>query len=255
MVKRSYTRAFPSAGVLMPYRRPRKISRVSRVRTSTFRPTAPFATRGFKPLFGHSYPERKSADTLQSQSYAVNTTGVIQLMFNPALGSDYTQRIGRKTHIKSIFIRGSMSISAATVLTTQSTPAQVGRMILFIDYQPNGATPAVADVLVPGAPNAYDMLNLDNRDRFKILKDKVFSFDPFRYNIVATTAVAGFNRTIHNFKIYKKCNIETIFNGTNAGTIADINSGALYLLFMGTEAAGATAAVATVSTRCRFLDQ
>ena len=126
-------------------------------------------------------------------------------------------------------------------------------MIIFIDLQPNGAAPAVTDLLNEALPSSQ--LNPNNRDRFLIVKDKTFYFDPVINQTTASQAQAAFNRTGYDIKVYKKCNLETIFNGTNGGSIADITSGAIYMMWIGSTAAGANTDVnAIVSTRCRYID-
>jgi len=59
---------------------------------------------------------------------------------------------------------------------------------------------------------------------------------------------------IKKVKCYKKLNVETIYNAGNAGTIADINSGALYVFWIGTQAGAASDANFIGSIRGRFID-
>lgn len=195
--------------------------------------------------------EKKTSD-IAVATYQVNTTGSFTLLHAPIPGSDYTNRIGRKTLAKNVYIRGRVQLENAA-LTTQpaSSPAQQARMIVFIDAQPNGAAPAVTDLLNTASPASQ--LNLNNRDRFKIVSDDTFVFDPL---LAATSfAVVEWSRTVSDVKCYNKLNVETVFNAGTAGTIADINSGALYMFWIGSEAAGAgTDTNAIVSTRVRYSD-
>lgn len=194
--------------------------------------------------------ELKVSDITTAQ-YGVNTTGSFTLLHVPILGTDYTQRIGRKTVIKSVYIRGRVLIENAQVFTAATTCAvQQPRMILFWDMQPNAATPAVTDLL--NTADSTSHLNLNNRDRFKIIKDKTFVFDPML--LTAANAVAEWNRTVSDIKCYVKLRGEVIFNGTNGGTIADINSGALYMFWIGNVPTGANDSLAVLSTRVRFDD-
>lgn len=224
------------------YRRYRKRANMGTVR----------ATRGFAGNYGSSKGEKKVSDT-SAGVVQVNTTGVITLLHLPVLGSDYNQRVGRKTLVKSIYIRGRVLTEASNQVigTAVLTTSLQARMILLVDKQPNGAAPAVTDVLVTAEPASQ--LNLNNRDRFSILKDKQWSFDPYSYT--TASGVASMSRQIYSLKCYKKCNVETIFNSTNGGTIADINSGAIYLMWIGSGAAGTnTDCNAYISARCRYLD-
>jgi len=104
----------------------------------------------------------------------------------------------------------------------------------------------VTDVLL--ASTAYSPLNLNNRDRFRVLMDK---FCPMgAYNNVATTAVA--DRTVQLVKKYLKLNLETIFDGTSAA-IGDIQTGAIFMLCIGTNGVAAGSSLGC-QIRLRFVD-
>lgn len=187
------------------------------------------------------------------QTYQINAGGSFTLLHVPTLGTDYTNRIGRKTLIRSIFIRGWVEPEiAATAPIITSAPAGLYRMIIFVDNQPNGATPTVADLLNSATPSA--MLNLDNRDRFRIFKDKTYTHGPITSITAATVAQYGADNVTKNVKVYMKTSIETVFDSTNGGTIADINSGALYMFWIGETAASVNDGNAFLSTRIRFTD-
>lgn len=201
---------------------------------------APLASRGFRGSYG-SKGEMKYSD-IATNTVAVNTTGSFSLLHIPILGSDFNARIGRKTLAKSVYIRG---IWGSDVLG--SIGAQQVRMVLFVDYQPNGLAPTVLQVLSTAVPTSH--LAADNRDRFKILCDKEFAIGPQN---VATPAFSS--PVVQNIKLYKKLNLQTIFNATNGGTIADITTGALYLFFIGSAAAGNGDGACTWSSRVRYAD-
>lgn len=183
----------------------------------------------------------------------VNTTGAFTLLAIPVLGSDFNNRIGRKVVLKSVYVRGFVCTEAANGVTTTDNGVQMARMILFEDKQPNGAVPVTADLLVGATPVSH--LNMNNRDRFRVLADKQFVFDPYHVSNTATQSFASSCNQIKGVKKFKKINIETIFNATNGGSIADINSGALYMFWIGSIAAGTnTDANAVVTTRVRYVD-
>ena len=68
--------------------------------------------------------ERKYSDRAVS-GYQVSDAGQFSLLHVPTLGSDFTNRIGRKTNPKSLYIRGKLeitktaSVATATVGSTQ----------------------------------------------------------------------------------------------------------------------------------------
>lgn len=211
------------------------------------------ALRTNRRIFG-SLSESKVSDN-STATYQINTTGSFTLLHIPQLGSDFNARIGRKTFMKSLYIRGRVTTEATTgasIAADINAGPQHFRMIIFVDLQPNGATPGVTDLLVEALPSSQ--LNLNNRDRFKVIKDKNWYVDPIVTNATPKT-FSAFNKTGDVFKTYKKLGQEVIFNATNGGTIADITSGALYMFWIGNQAAGTqTDGNAIVSTRVRYTD-
>lgn len=208
------------------------------------------ATRGFRPLGLRGTGEKKVIDSATA-THAVNTTGDFTLLNGCVQGSDYTNRIGRKIVMKSLYIRGYTCPEPSTAGAGGSV-AQQARMIIFMDNQPNGAAPAVTDLL--NTATSTSQLNLNNRDRFKILRDQTFVLSPQQYSAANVLAATG-SPAVADVNCYAKLRHETIFNAGNAGTIGDINSGALYMFWIGSNSSGVgTDAVAVVSARVRFLD-
>lgn len=209
----------------------------------------PMRTGGYRP----NRVERKVSD-ITTATYQVNTTGSITLLAVPVLGSDFNQRIGRKILLKSVYIRGFVATEPALAPTAAtSAAAQQVRMMIVSDMQPNGSAPAITDILV--AATASSQLNLNNRDRFRIITDKTYVLGPYNNVTTATQATQiASGAQIINIKKYKKLNLEMIFNATNGGTIADIASGALFMVWIGSTAASGNDANAIVSTRVRYAD-
>jgi len=229
------------------------------------------ATRGFSGSFGSKPGEKKFFDRSSSQGGTAPTRGRLctlttadsfQLVMAPLSGPGFDQRVGRKTTATQIYIRGvvgceaalwSSEIAAYTTPSAGQCPAQQVRMIMFVDLQPNGQAPGLTDVLLgAGSPNSQ--LNPDNRDRFKILKDKVWVFDPM---VSTATQNTVFNRTIASLKIFKKLpNIETTYNANSTNDITSITSGAIYLYWVGDRDTSRTdqRALARYNCRVRYMD-
>lgn len=150
----------------------------------------------------------------------------------PTNGPELYQRVGRKIYMKSIQIRGY-------VWNAATTTSSLGRVILLYDSQANGAAPVVADILsnmtLAPATTGCSMLNLNNRQRFSILKDVVM-------NLPSCTNVAGvltngpsYPDTTGRFEInwfVKLRGLEAVFNNVNGGNIGDVASGSLFLMFI-----------------------
>lgn len=212
--------------------------------------TRPYARRPYVRPPPRIVPEKKVKDVAGVTQ--ANTTGTFSLLNGVAVGSDYTERVGRKTLNKSIYIRGRVQTEASLTAAVGAIPAQQARMIILVDNQPNAATPATTDLLNTATPESQ--LNLNNRDRFKILHDETFVFDPYLYSTTATQSYASTSKQIHDVKYHRFINEETIFNGNGGATIAGMSSGAIYMFWIGSEAAGATDINFTGSTRVRYND-
>lgn len=159
--------------------------------------------------------ELKFIDTLYSPDLPLFMAGVSTFNAAPSLlnglvpGSAANQRIGRKVVMKSILLRWSFQLGVTSV------SGGCGRILVVYDKQANAAAPTAGDVLLLDdfrSPN-----NLSNRDRFVTLFDQ----------IVGPISVQGDFETAGT--LYKRINLETMFNAGTAGTIGDITSGSVYL--------------------------
>lgn len=173
-------------------------------------PRAPIRSGGFWTTNYRSRSERKTIDNDVASTNFV-TGGNLVLLNGVATGTDFTDRNGRKIVMKSLHIKGFVYPQDTATLNN------LARLIIFYDSQANGATPNVTDILK--STSSLSQLNLNNRDRFKILVDK--QYPVAMNNNTATQAIAG-GPTVHKVKIYKKLNMETIFGGTTAA-IASIS--------------------------------
>jgi len=221
MPKRSRSSSYGS-------RRPTKRRRYSSGSFKAPRSVVPLQRRGYTP----NTRELKVYDTsISDSSIGSGADCTIDLLFNPVAGTDMNQRIGRKARIKSIFVRGYLTRNSLFTPTAGTAGAPlIVRTILVWDAQPNGTVMSATDLFQDATALSISQLNINYRDRFKILKDKVMTLDPYVYTTTATQAVADMTNQIRSVKIYKKVNLETIWNATNGGSIADIASGALYLV-------------------------
>lgn len=150
------------------------------------------------------------------------------------LGTDSVNRIGRKIVMKSMRITGAISIAATT---TNSSPL---RVIVVYDKQPNAALAAATDVLLVDSITSPN--NLNNRERFNTLADMWFP----------CIGTAGPQSVC--IDRYVKMNHEAIFNATNGGTIADLTTGAVVVLFYNNGNLGVASPVGNFRFRIRFDD-
>lgn len=162
-------------------------------------------------------------------------------------GTDATTRIGRKIKMKSLQIRWTVSTQLpATGLNPAGLVAGDVRVLVVYDRQCNGVLPAVTDILQSGTVSCVTSpMNLNNRERFIVLVDKFFHLDPQ-------------GPGSHVFRCYRKIPAsaqDVIFNAGNAGTIADIVTGAVIVVTATTVQATVAGAIdGNMYTRIRFLD-
>lgn len=188
----------------------------------------------------HGYPggamtsEFKAIDVANA-TVVQDTVGSVTLINGCQMGSDINNRIGRQFQMRSVELHGLTFGTPATGID------QVHRVLLVYDRQANGVAPALADVLL--AANYISPRNLNNRKRFKILMD----------HKVVINAV-GESGSQSEVSFYRKLRHPVEFNAGNAGTVADIQSGSLYLLTVGNAGAGVTAGSFNFYTRVRFTD-
>lgn len=161
--------------------------------------------------------------------------GNFALLNAPIRGTDIFNRTGRKIYMKSVHIKGYLNSVATT-----SLDAQFLRLMLVYDANPNTGTPLITDVLLPSANGAatsvMSHVNLDNRQRFRIVREWRW-FMGGNAGASVGQAIATGQTTIQDGhqclcvdEYVKLDGLETVFNVGAAGTIADLNEGALFLV-------------------------
>lgn len=198
--------------------------------------------------------EKKVID-LVNASYAVEDTGTQLALLNGCIpGSNNANRIGRKVNLKSLQVQGFIIPADLTV------NAGKFRMVIVYDKQSNGAAPTWANIMtsqsaaaVPVLDSAYNaMVNLDNRDRFEIIRDYKVDYAGINTTASQTYASSPLCQVVDMY--IKLGNRETVYNAGTAGTIGDITSGALYVFFIASQP-NASGVTFNGSFRVRFTDQ
>jgi len=193
----------------------------------------------FKPTVKATFPlyiaprplrsEKKFIDTQITYTAWNVSRSYILLINGVSTGTDYNNRVGRSVMMTSTYHRYFIS---------DSTNIQMIRVMLVYDKQSNGAAaPGITDILQYADANSP--MNLNNRDRFVVISDKVVATSPNGTEIAFR-------------KKYKKLRTVTVYGGTGAAA-TDIISGALYFVAF----AFNNVATSTISgySRTRFLDQ
>jgi len=181
--------------------------------------------------------ELKFVDAISLGTPAV--AGTVTLLNGIAQGTDYNQRIGRKFMMKSIMYRFLVRIDP-----TAASVGNLCRLLIVYDAQTNGALPAVTDILQIG--DVLSPMNLNNRDRFKIISDKWWNTGAYN---VATGNITTGEFCPQMDKFYKKMNLEVQNSGT-ANTIGSISTGGVYAIVI----ADIATTVAELYCRIRYTD-
>lgn len=221
-----------------PFKKPRPSQPVVAMPVTTYKSLAPLATRGYRP----NKKEWKVYDLGNGGTGIINTgnisvAGTVINLFLPVQGADMNQRIGRKTCIRTIDVRGNIFCELGNSLQPGNTKAGCVKVMLLWDTQPGGAVATPGEIWnVGGTPHSG--INMNNRDRFKVIRTKTMSFDPMLISTTATQSYAAWGHTNEDFHFYvKNLSLETVFS-TSAGTIADIATGSLLIAFIADTSTG-----------------
>jgi len=136
-------------------------------------------------------PEKKYKDTtialdiLGVLGTATNATGAMTPGFlSIAQGTSDVQRVGNLICVKNFNFRGVLTFQGVNTMYPQRV-----RVVFFWDFQANGAVSTIGDMFkgpISGAvatrQECEPFRNLDNVSRFKIIKDKTFSYHPNSQN-------------------------------------------------------------------------
>jgi len=173
-----------------------------------------------------------------ANNYALDTTGSITLLNTVAQGASVNQRIGKKWFMKHLQCRGQASANTTAIFNDCTT-------LIVYDKRPTGALPAITDVL--NTANALSFNNDANAGRFKILKR-------WDTELIGNTTTPATGREAECADFFLPLNLPVVNKAAGTGAIADIEEGALYLVTVGANPAGNTAATLSVGFRLRFVD-
>jgi len=170
-------------------------------------------------------------------------------------GAGSWNRVGRKVRLKSLRIKGVVKMQNIVQANLQQNTL---RMIVVWDKQPSsGAVPTFDTIFGAtdqgGVEQSGFLYNIryDNTERFSILKDQVWTSD------LETGSGINTNDWATDFDCFIKLkNMVTVFSGqSNPMTIADVSSGALYVIWRcQTNSATVTAQVNNSVFRLRYYD-
>lgn len=211
MKRRRSTAAYNNAG----FKRPRRITPAPMYKTPYSRPP------GGRSFLRPGAPLEKKFIDVSSNLGAVSPAGTIDPAVGTFLaiaqGTTENDRIGNKINITNINVHFTVSMD------DQGTGAMVNlnmRYILYIDKQCNGAaaTPGLILAAIAGGVNIASFREMDNLERFIILKDKWIHF-----NVNSANALHTLQGSSRWYSCGKKVNIPVSYSGVT-GVIAELRS-------------------------------
>lgn len=189
-------------------------------------------------------------------------TGWTKILLNPCVqGTDMYTRIGRKIIMQKWILR--LEVLQSNVASTSGGAGHV-RVLVVYDAQTNAAIPVITDILGAtatgsAAPDMTTPMNLNNRERFRLLMDKVFYIGAFVNSaVVGLPATPGFSNMAQSFvkKFKQNMKLDVVFNNGNAGTQGDIQTGGIWMFFATTVECSAANGAPLINgvSRIRFYD-
>lgn len=168
----------------------------------------------FKKTFG--LPEKKLVGAAASAEILSPALAAATMKYvnGASQGSDINNRIGRKFRWVSFSAKSTYTIDSGT-----DVDPSVVRVMLLLDRQCNGGTPAFSDIFTTttAAQIVNSPINQDKLSRFRVLYDRRFPM-----NLFSVSA----NRMVTR-KIYKRLKIDQWHSGTGA-TVADCTTNSLW---------------------------
>lgn len=167
-----------------------------------------------------------------SASTDLNSTGDIIFLHPLSQGTSDITRVGRKYTIKSINISGQIA----------AVSAGVARIMLVKVVDPKGVDPTWAQLLT--STSTWALRNRANLTNLKVLYDRKIRF----------SGISNDKDQKQLFRIYKKLNDVVVCNTGNAGTIADVEKTAYYLMCFADVSDGATEMTMGYDTQVKYTD-
>jgi len=191
-----------------------------------------------RSAYGSGRPSSNYVD-VGNAVYALDQTGSITLLNTVPRGAAQTERVGKRYTLKSLQHRGFMSSNSTATIN------DVVVMIVY-DKRPTGSLPAITDIL--NASSATQQNKDDNvPDRFMILKR-------IHTTLIGNSTTPATGKEAVDSDFYMPMRLPVVCKNVGTGAIGDIEQGALYLVTVGYNVAGTTAASLTGTFRVRFED-
>jgi len=206
--------------------------------------------KGMDTVLGPAAPILGTTNT-NDQIYPVNLVRA---------GNGSWNRVGRRIFMKSVRLRGYLVTVADNNGGVAFTRGTIIRMVLIYDRQPSGTgIPAYSQIFGytdqagTEASSVLSNVRWDTTDRFRVLRDKVFTVNPVA---IPGNAEEGAESKTYFDEFVDLKGLETVFGGQSEPmTIADIQSGSLLVAFrIDPTTANAVTGLDQATARLRYTD-
>lgn len=188
----------------------------------------------------HLATEVKGLDTSLNLAPIIDTTNTNAGIFVVNLaraGTGFYSRIGNKIRMKSLRVRGIMQFITTPAATTADIKGNWVRMAVVYDSSPNSGSIPTYDTIFGNTDqagttttNQLDALKFANTQRFSVLRDRIVPYNPPAITTAGTTNVFSQLVAFDEF-IPLKGAMTQYSTDSSPMTIADIEHGALYVIF------------------------
>lgn len=207
--------------------------------------------------------EIKGVDSDLSQSVVAttNTNASIDVINLIAPGTGSFNRVGRKTVLKSFRLKGNLNWAIVPTFATgaggRRSPV---RGILVWDSQPGGAIPTFDTIFgstlqagTEQVTSIMDPIKYDGMERFTIIREWCWDCPAWSVPAFGTAPAVQLENCIDEY--VKLPPLKSNYSGQTATqTIADIASGALYMIWRTTSSAAAASVTFDGMGRLRYWD-
>lgn len=181
--------------------------------------------------------EKKYIDNyIVSQKF--NTSFSFKLLNAVTQGDDYDNREGKRCHFFRLELAGTLNTRSVT------GGSAVCRMMIIQDKQANEAVFSTADLLTD-QNDIFSLYDPVYAKRFKVLYDKIIDLN--------SQAANSANLTYRTFRRNKKISVDTSYV-LSGGTIADIVTNSIYLVYGSNIASGTDDSEGSAQVRLWFTD-